>query len=393
MIKLQDFVLTFSDPAIRRKLRYVLAAYEFYYRVEILPGGKVKYLLYTDWREFYQCQQSNKRVREASFTKFINWVLHKFPGTKEYNLTAPEIQIVQDALINWAAATFDFSKYEFEIVEGAALVQAYRTGPTSCMSSRPSQLNIYVQNPDKVKLLKIKEDGKYIGRALLWYADDGSIFLDRIYPGNGRLAAAVRGYATAQGWGFPTSDSVGSSSNKAVKVTLKHSTNGKLAYFDNLRFLIDVNTETFTITNNAENLDANDYTFVGDVYSGHSPLYYRSVRTLDGTYYPAQFENGRLIRSTTPGTIQVKVKRTVLEVRLRKGEKVYKVPGIDDYLVMRDTLREINGLFYRKSDTRKVRNQDAYVPKANAVAFKQVEAKQSYDGQIIILKEVENVVA
>lgn len=82
----------------------------------------------------------------------------------------------------------------FEIVEGEELVFWYnrknyesQTGSlgTSCQAvGRADWLEIYSDNPDTVKLLILKSfdnPDKIIGRALLWYLEDGRILMDRIY--------------------------------------------------------------------------------------------------------------------------------------------------------------------------------------------------------------------
>jgi hypothetical protein len=82
----------------------------------------------------------------------------------------------------------------FEIVEGDELVFWYnqknyesQTGSlgTSCQAvGRADWLEIYSDNPDTVKLLILKSfdnPDKIIGRALLWYLEDGRILMDRMY--------------------------------------------------------------------------------------------------------------------------------------------------------------------------------------------------------------------
>ena len=82
----------------------------------------------------------------------------------------------------------------FEIVEGEQLVFWYhrknyesQTGSlgTSCQAvGRADWLEIYSDNPDTVKLLILKSfdnPDKIIGRALLWYLEDGRILMDRMY--------------------------------------------------------------------------------------------------------------------------------------------------------------------------------------------------------------------
>lgn len=52
----------------------------------------------------------------------------------------------------------------------------------SCMRyESPSRFILYTGNPDKIKLLILKENDKLIGRALLWTSDNGKQYLDRPY--------------------------------------------------------------------------------------------------------------------------------------------------------------------------------------------------------------------
>jgi len=79
----------------------------------------------------------------------------------------------------------------FEIVNGMDIAhwydyKTYKTGGgslnSSCMRFQsPERFLLYTGNPDKIKLVILKEDNKLIGRALLWISDDGSLYLDRPY--------------------------------------------------------------------------------------------------------------------------------------------------------------------------------------------------------------------
>lgn len=100
---------------------------------------------------------------------------------------------------------------EFALVEGEAIRHWYngrRYAPrqgslnSSCMryARTNKYLGIYVNNPDVVKLLIMtdKETNKLLGRALVWFTDEGT-FMDRVY-GSDLTIAAFRNYATEKGW-------------------------------------------------------------------------------------------------------------------------------------------------------------------------------------------------
>jgi len=52
----------------------------------------------------------------------------------------------------------------------------------SCMGDKQDLLKIYTQNPDKISLMVFyNEEKKINGRCLIWKADDGNTYFDRIY--------------------------------------------------------------------------------------------------------------------------------------------------------------------------------------------------------------------
>ncbi len=89
----------------------------------------------------------------------------------------------------------DINKEEIKEHAGDAVVEQYKElnkskSDESCMTKRPHLLKLYVQNPDKVKLIR------YLGvRFLLWTADDGQIILDRIYPDQHKLIPKILSWA------------------------------------------------------------------------------------------------------------------------------------------------------------------------------------------------------
>lgn len=102
----------------------------------------------------------------------------------------------------------------FEIVEGDDLLFWYhrrnyldpRKGNlgSSCQAvGRKDWLEIYIKNPETVKLVILRSEEDYdkiIGRSLLWKLDDGSYLMDRIYTANDSGRKIFMDYANHKGW-------------------------------------------------------------------------------------------------------------------------------------------------------------------------------------------------
>jgi hypothetical protein len=102
----------------------------------------------------------------------------------------------------------------FDIVEGDALGYWYNrknylhpgrgTMGTSCQAvGRLDWLEIYIKNPETVKLLILRSEenwDKIIGRSLLWKLDDGNTFMDYIYTSNDSDDKVFKEYAKSKGW-------------------------------------------------------------------------------------------------------------------------------------------------------------------------------------------------
>lgn len=155
-------------------------------------------------------QGTGDRLVVRSFKKWATW-LKPTLETAGYNTDWTSEQI-EAASTLWGTL-FSPRSYTFEVVREDDLIEAYRTGPKSCMSGdgHEEQLVWYVKN--NVQLVKIStpEDG-YMGRALLWTALDGRRVLDRVYPSDGgQHCRAVRTWAKEQGWITRNNDSAGES--------------------------------------------------------------------------------------------------------------------------------------------------------------------------------------
>ena len=81
------------------------------------------------------------------------------------------------------AATLDGSEWELDVLYCEDLREAYKdeVGTSSCMTHRTHLLDLYVENPSKVKLAVVGHDK---ARALLWFVKDKYIFVDRVYSGS-----------------------------------------------------------------------------------------------------------------------------------------------------------------------------------------------------------------
>lgn len=132
-----------------------------------------------------------------------------------YNVPVVDAQI--ETFVNDYRAAFSiindvFSR--FEIVEGEQLLYWYHRNRyefphqgmlgSSCQAvGRRDWLQIYIDNPQTVKLLILKSentDEKIIGRALLWTLDDGRTMMDQIYTSKDSDTRVFKEYAAAKGY-------------------------------------------------------------------------------------------------------------------------------------------------------------------------------------------------
>lgn len=133
---------------------------------------------------------SNKiSVTDSEIEKFVN----DFKGT---------LKVINDAFSN------------FQIVEGDDLGFWYHRKNylepnkgslgSSCQAvGRLDWLEIYIKNPDTVKLLILKSEDnpdKIVGRSLLWKLENGEILMDRIYTMRDSDTKIFKDYAKHMGW-------------------------------------------------------------------------------------------------------------------------------------------------------------------------------------------------
>lgn len=343
------------------------------------------------------------KPRTTSFTKFIRYLSQVFNNGSKL---MEKLQSVQDLFIQHCTelrALEDDSVWKFEIVEGADIVDAYRHGPRSCMQGKVGQLRMYVDNPDKVKLVKIYKEGKYVGRALLWNSDTHGMILDRVYPSNGVESFATKAWARRNGYHTKDRDSVGVSSGipNDVEITLKHPKNGRIPYLDSFMCLKSMDLDHLVLTNALKSKNEEDglmyhHITVGDYEGYERRIYDRTTYLTNGNFVPKKLVwtkrtykyNGGNNKEHYVGSFENRMAeyrmmkgRTVVPVVLRPTDRMVKVLGnaliepLDKWVV-------IDNVYYRRSDVRKVRNQDTYTPKADAVPH---ACTGSAEGLIILI--------
>lgn len=108
---------------------------------------------------------------------------------------------------------------DFKLVEGEEILWAYlcdnndENGSTgSCMQKKEAQkyLGLYTENPNKVKCLVLINplNNKIRGRALVWYTDDGNLFMDKIYLIDNQYRNLFLQYAEENGYKRITNSTV-----------------------------------------------------------------------------------------------------------------------------------------------------------------------------------------
>jgi hypothetical protein len=204
-----------------------------------------------------------------------------------------------ESFVNKYKIEFDFDSYlkNFEIVEGSKILYWYyeenyaesattsTTLGNSCMRYFKYQkfLEIYKDNPEKIKMLIYKNDNnKLLGRALLWYLDDpeNKIFMDRIYCAEDKIIDLFKKYAINNKWYYKsyqtygyehalvdTSETPHKLTNLLLSVNLKQDAYYRyLPYLDTLSVLNKLNNN---LSNNGKLIDRNGYiNCIG--YNGYS---------------------------------------------------------------------------------------------------------------------------
>lgn len=149
---------------------------------------------------------------------------------------------------------------DFEVVTGDKIAYWYNcnnyvrrtsTLGSSCMSDvNPKFFDIYVNNPEKVSMVILKNDtgDKILGRALLWKLDNPKItFMDRIYTTSDSVIQIFKDYCYQNNWYHKITQNSSSSELKStldtkdetLSLTLKNEREGdynKYPYLDTLKY-------------------------------------------------------------------------------------------------------------------------------------------------------------
>jgi len=156
-----------------------------------------------------------------------------------------------EEFVNLFKGYFDKNDLQFRIVEGEEIkkwyshrsyqkMEGYECGTLwkSCLryDDRSNHLDIFINNPDKIKLLiLVNSQNKLFGRALLWETRDKNNLeyriMDRIYTINDYDIQVFKKYAEEKGW--ETVDKIRST----VKIPLKKSNFSQYPYVDNFFIL------------------------------------------------------------------------------------------------------------------------------------------------------------
>lgn len=118
---------------------------------------------------------NKKRRRVSSWAKFFKWaMLHD----SDFHYSDSQIERITYLIGTEFPENYN---WEFEVVHGEPVMDMFKSGnadaPSSCMVGKEFPI-LYVDNPDKVGMVKIKLGNVLRGRALIWNTDEGRILLE-----------------------------------------------------------------------------------------------------------------------------------------------------------------------------------------------------------------------
>lgn len=181
-----------------------------------LPGAQTFHtkLLYGDTSWFWRhVSLSNSSPRHISFpttndgkmdeTLRRHCSIGKFLKGKARQNGLEITDVEADAVAHeWGNLVPNNYSYRFEVVHGDELFETYYEMPGfgSCMTGK-TFAGFYADNPEKVGVVRTYLDKEYLGRALVWYTDEGKTLLDSAYmKSGGPHFTALKLWAEEQGW-------------------------------------------------------------------------------------------------------------------------------------------------------------------------------------------------
>jgi hypothetical protein len=179
-----------------------------------------------------------------------------------------QVEIFSNQFKSWAS----LKEFEFSVVEGREIITWYHENKydnqvprgarsslhASCMKYNKCSkyLQVYANNPDKVKMLILTKNGYLVGRALLWYISEDTKVMDRIYTyDDDKLPSMFMNWADNNGFIYKFFQrwnnnnwfgSKGEKIYKEISFDLKLEIGAYLPYFDTFKFY---NIKTNLISN------------------------------------------------------------------------------------------------------------------------------------------------
>jgi hypothetical protein len=148
--------------------------------------------MYRSWKDVY-----TDRVQVMSFAKAMRaWEHLGFITLKPTD--------VDHLATLWGDAGLLTNQFTHVIGYGQEVPLGYALTPVrwgSCMTGYSPRLQFYAQYSERVGFVRFYKKAKWIGRALIWHTDDGTIYLDRIYPARHKITDHIKHYVKeTQGW-------------------------------------------------------------------------------------------------------------------------------------------------------------------------------------------------
>lgn len=171
-----------------------------------IPKDSPDYLFFVEIDNDLKIKGINNKNVEVSlkFTRYLS----KFPdifSNKDCELIAAHLKNKLEIKVEIVSGT-DIVKYYDESSYQISKSKNSSTLHKSCMrnSSKRRMLDLYVNNPDTVKLVVALKDDLVCARALLWKTDQGITLLDRIYYDGEECLAFMISQANLNGWHHKT---------------------------------------------------------------------------------------------------------------------------------------------------------------------------------------------